>query len=70
MGVKMMNEKEKYIGLLLQIELAENCHRDMLILAAKHQADADRAARQARAFEHRAVRLQRQLVDLEGEAMQ
>lgn len=56
-----MNEKEKYVGLLLQLELAENFHRDMLILAAKHQADADRAARQARAFEHRAVRLQRQL---------
>jgi len=66
----MMNEKEKYIWLLLQIELAENCHRDMLILAAKHQADADRTVRQARAFGHRAVRLQRQLEDLEGEAMQ
>ena len=63
----MMNEKEKYIGLLLQIELAENCHRDMLILEAKHQADADRATRQARAFEHRAVRLRRELEELEGE---
>ena len=57
----MMNEKERYVGLLLQLEIAENSHRDMQILAAKHQADADRAARQARAFEHRAVRLQRQL---------
>ena len=63
-------DKAKYFELLLQIELAENCHRDMLILAAKHQAEADRAARQARAFEHRAVRLQRQLENLEGEAMQ
>ena len=33
--------------MLLLIELAENCHRDMMILAAKHQADADRAARKA-----------------------
>lgn len=57
----MMNEKEKYVALLLQLELAENCHRDMLILAAKHQADADRAARKARAFEHKIKRLQRQL---------
>ena len=65
----MMNEKEKYIGLLLQIELAENCHRDMMISAAKYQADADRAARKARAFEHKAVKLQRQLENLEGEAM-
>lgn len=65
-----MNEKEKYIELLLLIELAENAHRDMLILAAKHQADADRAARKARAFEIRVARLQRQLEELEGEAMQ
>ena len=60
----------KYFELLLQIELAENCHRDMMILAAKHQADADRAASKARAFEHKAVKLQRQLENLEGEAMQ
>nr|WP_319217266.1 hypothetical protein [uncultured Trichococcus sp.] len=64
-----MNEKEKYVGLLLQLEFAENSHRDMLILAAKYQADADRAARQARAFELRAVRLQRQLEKLEGEGI-
>ena len=69
MGVRMMNEKERYIGLLLQIELAENCHRDMMISAAKYQADADRADRKARAFEHKAVKLQRQLENLEGEAM-
>lgn len=65
-----MMDKAKYFELLLQIELSENCHRDMQILAAKHQADADRAARKARAFEHKAVRLQRQLENLEGEAMQ
>lgn len=63
-------DKAKYFELLLQIELAENCHRDMMILATKHQADADRAARKSRAFEHKAVRLQRQLENLEGEAMQ
>ncbi len=65
----MMNEKEKYIELLLMIELTEKCHRDMLILAAKHQAEADRAARKARAFEIRAARLQRQLEEMEGEAI-
>ena len=54
-------DKAKYFELLLQIELAENCHRDMMISAAKHQADADRAARKARAFEHKIKRLQGQL---------
>ena len=62
-------EKGKYVELLLLIELAENCHRDMMISAAKYQADADRADRTARAFEHKAVKLQRQLENLEGEAM-
>ena len=33
----MMNEKERYVGLLLQLEFAENSHRDMLILAAKYK---------------------------------
>lgn len=65
-----MNEKEKYVELLLMIELAEDSRRDMLILAAKHQTEADRAARKARAFEIRVARLQRQLEELEGEAMQ
>ena len=63
-----MNERE-YMEKLLQIELAEICLRTMLIEQAKHQADADRAARKARAFEHKAVKLQRQLENLEGEAM-
>lgn len=54
-------EKEKYLELLLLIELTENSHRDMMISAAKRQADADRAARKARAFEHKIKRLQRQL---------
>ena len=63
-------DKAKYFELLLQIKLAENCHRDMMISAAKYQADADRADRKARAFEHKAVKLQRQLEILEGEAMQ
>lgn len=63
-------EKEKYLELLLLIELTENSHRDMMISAAKHQADADRAARKARAFERRSVRLQRQLEMMEGEMTQ
>lgn len=63
-------DKAKYFELLLQIKLAENCHRDMMISAAKYQADADRADRKAiSAFEHKAVKLQRQLENLEGEAM-
>ena len=56
----MMNERE-YMEKLLQIELAEICLRTMLIEQAKHQADAARAARKARAFEHKIKRLQRQL---------
>nr|WP_319218630.1 hypothetical protein [uncultured Trichococcus sp.] len=59
-----MNERE-YMEKLLQIELAEVCLRAMLIEQAKHQADADRAARKARAFEHRVKKLQRQLEDAE-----
>lgn len=64
-----MNERE-YMEKLLQIELAEVCLRAMLIEQAKHQADADRASGKARALEHKAVKLQRQLENLEGEAMQ
>ncbi|CZQ83675.1 Hypothetical protein Tpal_474 [Trichococcus palustris] len=61
---------EKYIEMLIQIEAAENCFRDMRISAARYQAEADRAARKARAFEHKIVRLQRQLEEMEEEGMQ
>jgi hypothetical protein len=57
-------ETEKYVELLLLIELAENCHRDILIEQAKHQADADRAARRARASELKIKRFQRQLEEM------
>ena len=60
---------EKYIEMLIQIEAAENCFRDMRISAAKYQSEADRAARKVRAFEHKIVMLQRQLEEMEEEGI-
>jgi hypothetical protein len=65
----MMMKPEKYIEMLIQIEAAENCFRDMRIRAAMYQAEADRAARMARAFEHKIVRMQRQLEEMEEEGI-
>ena len=62
-------KKEMY-ELADQMDAAEIQLRNLLIRAARYQAEADRAARMARAFEHKIVRMQKKLEELEGEAMQ
>lgn len=60
------SEKWKFARMSEEIKEAEIDLRDMLIKSAKHQAEADRAARKSRALKHKIERLYKK-IELEAE---
>lgn len=55
------SEKWKFARMSEEIQETEIDLRDMLIKSAKHQAEADRAARKSRALKHKIERLYKKI---------